>query len=295
VLRWRAGRRWRACHRTRSSPPKSGSWRSSTRLASRCPGLHYRPAQQRPVPVHQHLAGVGGRPVVAAHPRPGRPGAGHRLLGQLLGPVPVAGEQKPDPPQRPELTGEELQEVRVVVCHRPPPEVAVGRTILDQLHAVPARRVAGNQAGSRGNCSTTQGRGPGRRGRHRAERRPGQGARPPRRVGSGAGSGPPLRWAKNTGHLVADPDPGAGGEGGHEPGPLVSSWAGPRGVGVLFQQLDVAVTTLPTAMFIGGEPMKPATKMLAGSPYRCWGRRPPRRPGARRRGWSDARACMLLT
>jgi hypothetical protein len=30
-------------------------------------------------------------------------------------------------------------------------------------------------------------------------------------------------------------------------------------------------TTLPMAMFIGGEPMKPATKMLAGLSYRYWG------------------------
>src|SRR5215204_2617237 len=29
--------------------------------------------------------------------------------------------------------------------------------------------------------------------------------------------------------------------------------------------------TLPTAMFIGGEPMNPATKMLAGLSYRYWG------------------------
>jgi len=65
--------------------------------------------------------------------------------------------RNPGPPQGPELAGEELQEVRVVACHHPPPEVAVGRTILDQLHAVPARRVAGNQAGSWRTCSTAQG------------------------------------------------------------------------------------------------------------------------------------------
>jgi hypothetical protein len=80
-------------------------------------GLDHGPPQHRAVAVDQDLAGEGGRAVVAADPWPGRPSAGHGVLSQLLGLVPVAGEQEPDPPQGPELAGEELQEVRVVACH----------------------------------------------------------------------------------------------------------------------------------------------------------------------------------
>src|SRR5829696_5295288 len=80
-------------------------------------GLDHGPAEQGPVTVEQDLAGVGGRAVVAPDPGPDGVGAGHRVLGQLLGLVPVAGEQEPDPPQGPELGGEELQEVRVVSSH----------------------------------------------------------------------------------------------------------------------------------------------------------------------------------
>ena len=71
-------------------------------------GLDHGPAEQGAVAVEQHLAGVGGRAVVAPDPGPDGVGAGHRLLGQLLGLVPVATEQEPDPPQRPELGGKEL-------------------------------------------------------------------------------------------------------------------------------------------------------------------------------------------
>jgi hypothetical protein len=89
-------------------------------------GLDHGPAEQGAVAVEQDLAGVGGRAVIAADPRPHGIGPGHRLLGQFLGLNPVAGEQEPDPPQGPELAGEELQEVGVVACHvnytrSPPP------------------------------------------------------------------------------------------------------------------------------------------------------------------------------
>jgi hypothetical protein len=81
------------------------------------PGLHSRPAHQRAVAVEQDLAGVRRCTVVSPQPPPGGVGARHGVLGQLVGLMPVAGQQETDPSQRPILVGEEVQELPFVCGH----------------------------------------------------------------------------------------------------------------------------------------------------------------------------------
>jgi hypothetical protein len=84
------------------------------------PGLKAQPPQQRPVPVHQHLAGVGLRMLLAAHQRPPPVDADQRLLGQLVALAPVAGQQEAEAAQPPVLAGEELGELPVLWTHASP-------------------------------------------------------------------------------------------------------------------------------------------------------------------------------
>jgi ABC-type branched-subunit amino acid transport system ATPase component len=90
-------------------------------LSEQVARLHHRTTKQRPVPVDQDLAGIGRRPVRPPQPPPGRIGPRERLLRQLVGLLPVAGEQQGDPPQRPILVCEEVDEglfaLTLAACH----------------------------------------------------------------------------------------------------------------------------------------------------------------------------------
>jgi hypothetical protein len=53
-----------------------------------------------------------------AHPRPHPVDADQRVLGQLLGLHPIAGQQEAQAPQPPVLSGEELAELQVLSHNR---------------------------------------------------------------------------------------------------------------------------------------------------------------------------------
>ena len=80
-------------------------------------GLQAQPAQQRPVPVHEHLAGVGLRVLLPAHQRPPPVDADQGLLGQLLALGPAPGQQEAQAAQPPVLADEEVGELPVLGAH----------------------------------------------------------------------------------------------------------------------------------------------------------------------------------